>query len=495
MAWRGGTRADAYSAGREHALAGPVGDSQAAAKVQMAKRDAAIEQFARERGDQLGGLPDWFRPGDLRSDVRVQADDLQVRALHDVRDQGARGLDGHAELGAVMAGRDVRMAERIHVGIDPHRHARAGPVGRGHGFDPLDLARRLRVDRLHAQLDSQGQLRLGLADAGEHDLVGREPRAEGDLDLSAGVRIGVQPEAVQQPADGQCGIRLQGVVALMRVGLERAVERTGPLRQNVAAVDMDRRPRRACDLVERHAVAGEDAILDVEAGHRTQHCIRLRRVPAIIAGSPAPMAPDHSPASSSEIDVLIARCLDGDQTAWEQVVRQHWRKVFNLAYKFVGRHDEAEDLTQDIFVKIFKALHTFDRRANFQTWLISISRNLCIDHYRSVRKERETIAREVDPAVLAPASHDRGPYAALEQRDLRQLISRALSALPQPLRQAVTLRDLQDFSYQEIADRLGLPEGTVKSRINRGRLELARQLRRLQSAKPADRSVRRGGSA
>jgi RNA polymerase sigma factor (sigma-70 family) len=207
------------------------------------------------------------------------------------------------------------------------------------------------------------------------------------------------------------------------------------------------------------------------------------------------MAPDHSPASSSEIDVLIARCLDGDQTAWEQVVRQHWRKVFNLAYKFVGRHDEAEDLTQDIFVKIFKALHTFDRRANFQTWLISISRNLCIDHYRSVRKERETIAREVDPAVLAPASHDRGPYAALEQRDLRELISRALSALPQPLRQAVTLRDLQDFSYQEIADRLGLPEGTVKSRINRGRLELARQLRRLLSAKPADRSVRRGGSA
>ena len=207
------------------------------------------------------------------------------------------------------------------------------------------------------------------------------------------------------------------------------------------------------------------------------------------------MASDHSTTSTSEIDVLIARCLDGDQTAWEQIVRQHWRKVFNLAYKFVGRHDEAEDLTQDIFVKIFRALHTFDRRANFQTWLISISRNLCIDHYRSVRKERETIAREVDASSLAPASHERGPYAALEQRDLKALISRALQTLPASLREAVTLRDLQDFSYQEIAERLGLPEGTVKSRINRGRLELARQLRRLQSAKPPDRSARRGGSA
>jgi RNA polymerase sigma-70 factor (ECF subfamily) len=98
------------------------------------------------------------------------------------------------------------------------------------------------------------------------------------------------------------------------------------------------------------------------------------------------MSNEPQAAPPTEMDVLIERCLRGDQIAWEQIVRMHWRKVFNLAYKFVGRHDEAEDLAQDIFLKIFKALHTFDRRANFQTWLISISRNLCIDHYRSVRK-------------------------------------------------------------------------------------------------------------
>jgi RNA polymerase sigma-70 factor, ECF subfamily len=193
--------------------------------------------------------------------------------------------------------------------------------------------------------------------------------------------------------------------------------------------------------------------------------------------SPAvnPAAPDN----------LIDRCLSGDQQAWEAIVRQHWRKVFNVAYKFVGKHDEAEDLAQDIFLKIFKALDTFDRRANFQTWLISVSRNLCIDHYRSVRKERQTIDRGVDPKTLSPASADAGPYVVLEHADRRLLLRRALDELPPALRTAVLLRDIQDRSYQEIAQELGLPEGTVKSRINRGRLELARQIRRLQSVTTA----------
>jgi len=181
-------------------------------------------------------------------------------------------------------------------------------------------------------------------------------------------------------------------------------------------------------------------------------------------------------------DVLIERCLRGDQHAWEIIVRQHWRKVFNVAYKFVGRHDAAEDLAQDIFLKIFKSLDTFDRRANFQTWLISVSRNLCIDHYRSVRKERETIDRQVNADDLAPASREVAPDTALEQRDLAILLRKALERLPESLRMAVVMRDIQELSYQEIADRLGLPEGTVKSRINRGRRELARQIRRLQNA-------------
>src|SRR5437867_2400379 len=203
-----------------------------------------------------------------------------------------------------------------------------------------------------------------------------------------------------------------------------------------------------------------------------------------------------APASPEATEALIQRCLNGDQAAWELIVRQYWRKVFNVAYKFVGKHDQAEDLTQDIFLKIFKSLETFDRRANFQTWLISISRNLCIDHYRSVRKERETIDREIDANELTPAPHDPGPVAAREHHDPIALPLQAVSALPDTLRTAVLMRDIQEFSYQEIADALRLPEGTVKSRINRGRTELARQIRKLRGEEysPTGNQTKRTGA-
>ena len=194
-------------------------------------------------------------------------------------------------------------------------------------------------------------------------------------------------------------------------------------------------------------------------------------------GSANPPARDGGVRAPDEI---IERCLNGDQAAWETIVGLYWRKVFNVAYKFVGRHDLAEDLTQDVFLKLYKSLDTFDRRANFQTWLISVSRNLCIDHYRSVRKERETINRDVDASALSPVSPDTAADTRLEQRDRVVLLRLALDRLAPTLRTAVMLRDIQELSYQEIADRLRLPEGTVKSRINRGRTELARQIQKLR---------------
>src|SRR6476660_2368101 len=118
------------------------------------------------------------------------------------------------------------------------------------------------------------------------------------------------------------------------------------------------------------------------------------------------MSADSAAAQQTTPDSLIEQCLAGDQLAWEQIVRQYWRKVFNVAYKFVGKHDEAEDLTQDIFLQIFKSLTTFDRRANFQTWLISSRRTLCSDPYRSVRKGRETLGRDVGAHERSPLSHD-----------------------------------------------------------------------------------------
>jgi RNA polymerase sigma-70 factor, ECF subfamily len=197
------------------------------------------------------------------------------------------------------------------------------------------------------------------------------------------------------------------------------------------------------------------------------------------------MSADASSAAPEAIDQIIQRCLEGDQRAWDEIVRLYWRRVFNIAYKFVGRHDQAEDLTQDVFLKLFKSLDTFDRRANFQTWLISVSRNLCIDHYRSVRKERESVRTDIDPADLAPIAPVRSAQAELELRDRVQLLRAALDKLPPTLRTAVMLRDIQELSYHDIAARLKLPEGTVKSRINRGRTELARQIQLLRAQQEA----------
>ncbi|MCY4123001.1 MAG: RNA polymerase sigma factor [Acidobacteria bacterium] len=201
----------------------------------------------------------------------------------------------------------------------------------------------------------------------------------------------------------------------------------------------------------------------------------------------------REPADST--DALIEACLQGDQSAWDAIVSRYRRKVFNVAYTFVGRHDEAEDLTQDIFLKVFKALRTFDRRANFTTWIISVSRNLCIDHYRRVRKEREVVDRRVDASELTPVAGGVDAFARLDRFDRRALLRDALSALPETLRTAVAMRDLQELSYQEIARRLDLPDGTVKSRINRGRHELARQVLRIEQARRAGSPERVGGAA
>jgi len=203
--------------------------------------------------------------------------------------------------------------------------------------------------------------------------------------------------------------------------------------------------------------------------------------------------PPLEPADST--DALIEACLQGDQSAWNAIVSRYRRKVFNVAYTFVGRHDEAEDLTQDIFLKVFKALRTFDRRANFTTWIISVSRNLCIDHYRRVRKEREVVDRRVDASELTPVAGGVDAFARLDRFDRRALLREALAALPETLRTAVAMRDLQELPYQEIARRLDLPDGTVKSRINRGRHELARQVLRIEQARRASSRERAGDAA
>ena len=185
---------------------------------------------------------------------------------------------------------------------------------------------------------------------------------------------------------------------------------------------------------------------------------------------------DEGKLSPSDAE-LIERCLRKDNSAWEQIVARYRRKVFHIAYKFTGKHDEAEDLTQEIFLKVFKSIDKFNRDADFSTWLSSVARNFCIDNYRAGKREREVLVEDLVAFDLAPAASG-NPHRALEDQDRRSFLRRGLDQLPDKLREAVVLRDLQGLSYQEMADRLALPEGTVKSRINRGREELARLLLR-----------------
>jgi RNA polymerase sigma-70 factor (ECF subfamily) len=165
--------------------------------------------------------------------------------------------------------------------------------------------------------------------------------------------------------------------------------------------------------------------------------------------------------------------------------------VFHIAYKFTGRHDRAEDLSQEIFLKVFRCLEKFNREADFGTWLASVARNYCIDAYRAGRRERESVVDDALAYDHAPSSGG-NPQRLLEDQDRRALLRRGLDQLPEKLREAVVLRDLFGLSYQEMAMRLRLPEGTVKSRINRGREELTRLLLRARQP-PAGGSNRLQG--
>ncbi|HEV2349417.1 MAG TPA: RNA polymerase sigma factor [Terriglobia bacterium] len=178
---------------------------------------------------------------------------------------------------------------------------------------------------------------------------------------------------------------------------------------------------------------------------------------------------------------LVQRCLAGENSAWESLLKGHTRKIFNLCYRFTGRPSEAEDLTQEIFIKIFQTLRTFDSaQGTFMTWLNRVARNHLVDHYRRTRKDRMTSSLDDDEgAVSETPSPSAGPSAGVESRERRELLQRGLDKLSPDLREAVVLRDLNDLDYDEIARVLGVPQGTVKSRINRGRLELARVLKRM----------------
>lgn len=180
--------------------------------------------------------------------------------------------------------------------------------------------------------------------------------------------------------------------------------------------------------------------------------------------------------TESDHDDLLPRCRRGDEAAWRELVSRHTRRVFALAYRFTGRVDEAEDLAQEVFVKVYQTLERYrEGDGAFGAWLMTVARNHAIDHYR--RRRQDALKKAQDPAVLdGMASGDEGPLRSLEREERVRLVHRGLRALPEDLRIPLVLCDLQGLPYEEIAATLEVPLGTVKSRINRGRIELAKRL-------------------
>jgi RNA polymerase sigma-70 factor (ECF subfamily) len=179
---------------------------------------------------------------------------------------------------------------------------------------------------------------------------------------------------------------------------------------------------------------------------------------------------------------LLDRCLAGEDSAWEALLKAYTRKIYNLCYRFTGRAEEAEDVTQEVFIKVFQTLKTYQAaQGSFTTWLSRVARNHLVDHYRRARKDRVTSSLEDElPAAEQKPSQHMEPTSQVESRERREVLQLALDKLSPDLREAVVLRDLQDLDYEEIAQVLRVPQGTVKSRINRGRLELGRVLKRME---------------
>ncbi len=191
------------------------------------------------------------------------------------------------------------------------------------------------------------------------------------------------------------------------------------------------------------------------------------------------MDPDHQYEADAK---LVARCLNGDDAAWESLVTAHTRRVYAICYRFTGSDHEAQDVAQEAFLRVFQSLRSFRAgEGSFVVWLTRLTRNLLIDNYRRAKMRRASDPIDDQLTFLEERSLQGGRAdTRLESRETSEVLQAALQKLSPELREAVVLRDLEELEYREIAQALKVPEGTVKSRINRGRAELAKVLRRMK---------------
>lgn len=182
-----------------------------------------------------------------------------------------------------------------------------------------------------------------------------------------------------------------------------------------------------------------------------------------------------------DLDSLLDRCRHEDELAWEVLVRQYQARVFGLAYHFLGNREEARDLAQEVFIRVYRNIHLCKSAETFMPWVIRITRNLSIDHKR--RKAARPTASDVPVEEMyeLPAP-GRDPETEWMASSRKRLIFRALQELTEINREIILLKEIQGLKLEEIASLLKVPLGTVKSRANRARIELAEKVMALSSS-------------
>lgn len=164
---------------------------------------------------------------------------------------------------------------------------------------------------------------------------------------------------------------------------------------------------------------------------------------------------------------IISRCKKGDHQAWKMIIDTYSKPVYNIALNFFSDKDIAADITQDVFVKLFQNIDKYKDEKNFSAWLFAISRNYCIDYWRKNKRylQRDVLDENIAAGIPTPEED------LIKETEVERLRHK-ISLLDPDLRIYLIMRDILNFSYQQIADQHGVPEGTVKSRINRARIRL-----------------------
>ena len=183
---------------------------------------------------------------------------------------------------------------------------------------------------------------------------------------------------------------------------------------------------------------------------------------------------------------VIESCKAGDEKAFAEIVLHYQKKVFNIAYRMLGNLEEAKDLAQEVFISVFESIKDLKEEIKFDAWLTQITLNHCRNRWKYLKRRQYFNSDSLDDPIetedgnmpKAIADPSENPEALYEKKMVQQFVQSGLLKLKEDQRELLVLRDLQGFSYEEMGELLGLPEGTIKSKLHRARMDLKEALER-----------------